>query len=218
MSTGDVYKHITLLDSNNNPIPDVFLELPQELWDPTGTRLTIFFHPGRVKQGLVPNQEMGPTLIVNNSYTLRIDTGLIDANGNNLAETFIKHFTATPADQQQPNPASWQVSGPLHHTNEPLTITFTQPLDHAMLLRVIQILDPQLKPIAGSIEIAEQETQFLFTPDQPWQPGNHTIRISNTLEDPSGNNIAERFELPAAEATNKATQHGHTDLHFSITD
>ena len=38
-----------------------FLELGEELWDPAGRRLTLFFDPGRIKRGLKPRRP-GPVL------------------------------------------------------------------------------------------------------------------------------------------------------------
>src|SRR4051794_22725144 len=52
MGRGESYEHIHLLDDRGKPLDLPFLELGEELWDPTGTRFTLFFDPGRIKKGL----------------------------------------------------------------------------------------------------------------------------------------------------------------------
>ena len=52
MSQGDCYRHIKLLDARGKAVDLPFLELDQELWDPTGTRFTLFFDPWRIKRAI----------------------------------------------------------------------------------------------------------------------------------------------------------------------
>src|SRR5262249_11153664 len=54
MSQGDAYRYIRLLDATGKEVRQAFLELGEELWDPQGTRFTLLFDPGRIKQGLKP--------------------------------------------------------------------------------------------------------------------------------------------------------------------
>ncbi|NIP93248.1 MAG: hypothetical protein GWO24_07240, partial [Akkermansiaceae bacterium] len=55
MTRGRAYQHITLRHHDGQPVADPFLELPEELWNPEMTRLTILLDPGRIKRGLLPN-------------------------------------------------------------------------------------------------------------------------------------------------------------------
>ena len=59
MRRGEAWQHIRLLDEHGAPVELPFLEIDQELWDPTNTRLTVLFDPGRIKRGLVPLQRIG---------------------------------------------------------------------------------------------------------------------------------------------------------------
>ncbi|MCZ2344312.1 MAG: hypothetical protein LC104_21340, partial [Bacteroidales bacterium] len=56
MTRGDAAKYISLLDADEQPVPAPFLHFEQELWSPDGTRFTLLFDPGRIKQELVPRQ------------------------------------------------------------------------------------------------------------------------------------------------------------------
>ncbi len=53
MSRGRIYKHIHLKNEAGEEIELPFLEIDEELWDPTMTRLTLFIDPGRIKLGAV---------------------------------------------------------------------------------------------------------------------------------------------------------------------
>ena len=84
MSRGDSYRYIHLLESENGEVDLPFLELGEELWSQDGTRLTVFFDPGRIKRGLKPREEVGPSLEEGKSYTLRIDADWPDAPSDPL--------------------------------------------------------------------------------------------------------------------------------------
>ena len=51
------------------------------LWDPGQTRLTLFFHPGRVKRGVAPGERLGPPLREGRRYRLVVDAAMADAAG-----------------------------------------------------------------------------------------------------------------------------------------
>src|SRR5207237_1104835 len=62
MRQGEAYGHVHVLDASGKALDHPFLELDEELWDPQGKRLTLLFHPGRIKKGLKPREELGPIL------------------------------------------------------------------------------------------------------------------------------------------------------------
>src|SRR5207302_1594426 len=70
MSRGEAYRRVHLIGEDGKEVETPFLELEEELWDGEGTRFTLFFHPGRVKRGLKPREEVGPTLEEGKRYTL----------------------------------------------------------------------------------------------------------------------------------------------------
>ena len=118
MSRGQAYDRVHLLDASGKAIDFPFLELGEELWDPSGTRLTLLFDPGRIKTGLKPREEAGPALEAGKSYTLVVDEAWPDARGRPLLRGFRKPFRVGPADHTSPDPASWtlRAPGPAHAT------------------------------------------------------------------------------------------------------
>ena len=58
--------------SEDEEVEGPFLPLDYEFWNADRTRFTVFFDPGRVKHGILPNKQMGRALKVGRSYTLLV--------------------------------------------------------------------------------------------------------------------------------------------------
>lgn len=195
MSRGEAYQRIQILNSVGKVIDHPFLELDEELWDPQGRRFTAFLHPGRVKRGLKPREELGPILEEGKTYTLVIDQHWSDAQGNPLKESFRKTFRVAAPDDRPPNPKTWKLQAPPAGTREPLTVRFGKPLDHSLLQRMVWVADMDKKKLVGSVAITEAETVWRFTPKEPWRAGTYQLVADTQLEDLAGNSIARPFEV-----------------------
>lgn len=194
MSRGDAYRYVRILDAEGRPVPDAFLELPEELWDASGQRLTILFDPGRIKRGLKPNEDVGAPLIAGKTYCLVISPGWPDANGEPLAKESRKEFLVVEADDEQPEPAAWRVSPPAVASRDPLTVVVNEPLDHALLERSLKVVDAAGRVVDGEVSIEDEETCWRFRPNTDWQVGAYRIVIDSRLEDRAGNSIGRAFE------------------------
>jgi len=204
MSQGKVYSHIHLLNARNEKIDLPFLELDEELWNPDGTRLTILFDPGRIKSGLLPREQDGPVLREGNSYTLKIDATWTDANGAPLKHGFTKFFVVTAPDVEMPSPARWKITAPNAGLKNPFTLNFPEPLDRALIHRLLWVEDTRNQSVEGQVEISDLEKQWTFVPNQAWKAGDYRVVIGTRIEDLAGNNVARPFEVdrvqrPAAE-------------------
>ncbi|HEV3236987.1 MAG TPA: Ig-like domain-containing protein [Gemmataceae bacterium] len=216
MSRGDSYKHIKLLDENGKAVDLPFLELDQELWDGTGQRLTVFCDPGRIKRGLKPREEFGPVLEEGKRYTLVIDKGLEDGNGNPLKETFKKSFQATAPDDTQPDPKNWKIKAPRAGTRKPVIVTFPKPLDQALLERLVWVADAGEHKLAGKITLSEHETVWQFTPEKAWDAGTFLIVADTRLEDLAGNSIAKPFEVDEFRQVEREVKKETVKVHFKV--
>ena len=195
MARGEAYDRIHLLDESEEEIKLAFLELQEELWDDSGTRLTLLFDPGRIKRGLRPREEMGPALRQGKLYTLVIDSDWSDAAGDPLTRTFRKRFRVIAADHTQPNTNHWKIAVPGTGTTDQLVIQFAEPLDHAMLERVLRVLDSSGRPVPGMIQVDAEETRWRLHPNDMWRAGSYSLEVAGTLEDLAGNSIARPFEV-----------------------
>ncbi len=216
MSRAEAYGRISLLDAAGEPIELPFLELDQELWDPEGRRLTLLFDPGRVKRDLLPNREVGSPLREGERYTLVVDPGWPDAEGRELREEFRKSFSAGPADHEIPTEKNWQVDAPTAGTRDPLVIRFSEPMDQALLVRVIEITTPTGTRIAGSIEIDQHETRWQFRPDEPWKSGDYLIDAATVLEDLAGNTLVRPFEVDVFEKVEDRVERVSRTVRFTV--
>jgi hypothetical protein len=199
MAAGDAYAHVKLLKENGEAVHRPFLEIGEELWDGTGTRLTLLFDPGRVKRGLTPREMFGPVLETGHSYRLVIDKEWRDANGQPLAEGFERRFKAGPPIESAIDVNEWKIAPPAPGSREPLVIRFQRPLDRACVMRMITVADANGKEVAGEIAVSDLECRWEFVPTRPWAAGKYEIVADTALEDPTGNNLAKPFEVDVFE-------------------
>ena len=216
MRQGDAYGFIHLVNDAGAEVEGAFLEVGQELWDPSGTRLTLLIEPGRIKRGLKPREMLGPVLEQGRRYTLVIDAEWRDANDLPLERSFRKTFTVAAPDETSPDPASWNLVPPKAGSVAPLTVTFPEPLDHAMLNRVLVIRDAQGELVAGRIAVTAHETRWQFTPQQPWPAGRFQLEVATTLEDLAANSIERPFEVDVFRAIRSSIEVKTVALPFDV--
>lgn len=205
MGRGGAYEHLTLLNGQGKPIDLPFLELGEELWAPGGRRFTILFDPGRIKSGLRPREEAGPVLEAGQSYTLVIDQAWRDASGAPLVSSFRKAFRVGPADHEPPDPALWGIEPPEPGARKPLVVTFPEPLDRAMLARVLGVSGPRGEGIPGTVSVSDDERGWSFEPEQAWKSGEYRLLVDRSLEDRAGNTIGRPFEVDVFETVDRVT-------------
>lgn len=215
MSFGGVYEHIDLIDQDGRHLERPFLEIAEELWDPTGTRLTLLLDPARVKRELVPHEEDGAILYAGRQYQLVIKSDWLDSNATPLKQSFIKTFTTVAADYTQPLPKLWRISPPAFGTSDPLQINVLESLDHAILSRGIKVIDSADQPVEGDVMLSDHETIWSFKPVEPWKSGAYRLKINERIEDLVGNSIAKPFEVDKFEQT-ESTAPTYRELSFKI--
>ncbi len=203
MSGGDAYSHIRLLNENGEVIELPFLELGEELWDRENLRLTLLFDPGRIKSGLMPRREDGAVLESGKRYTLQILDTWKDDQGRPLRGSFEKQFIAIEPDGESPQVETWQLKLPAANTRVPLRIDFPEPLDEALLQRLIEVFRNGGQSIAGRATVSPGERSWLFTPEQPWTSGLYLLRVGTILEDLAGNSVGRPFEVDLEKAEHR---------------
>lgn len=216
MSRGEAYRRIHILDADNREVPDAFLRLGEELWSPDGRRFTLLFDPARIKRGLRPNLDEGMPLVAGRRYTLLIDDEWCDAAGVPLAEEHRKAFRTSQADEQQPEPGRWRLAAPEAGTREPLVVSFDEPLDHALLQRMIAVRDGADRDVAGEVRVDRGERRWSFTPAKAWTAGKFSLVVDGMLEDLAGNSPGRPFEVANAGDEVGATSATSITLPFEI--
>ena len=216
MSRGRIYEHIHLRNDAGKEIELPFLEIDEELWDPTMTRLTLFIDPGRIKRGVLPLEEIGPALETGKNYSLVIDSDWKDGAGEPLQAGFEKRFGVAAPDRDPPDPASWKIQAAPSGTREPLRVTFPEPMDHALAQRVIQVVTDSGREFPGEVTLEDQERRWAFVPANPWRSGTYQLLVPTTIEDLAGNNIGKPFEIDLFEGVQRRLATPAVKLPFEV--
>jgi hypothetical protein len=201
MTVGDdAEKHVRLLDERGAVVDKAFLIAAggQELWDPEHTRLTIFFDPGRIKRDLTPHETLGLPLRQGHSYSLIVDSMMHDARGLPLTRGYVKRFRVGPIDRTLPRVSAWRVVAPAAGTLDPVTVELPEPLDHALLSRMLTVtrgVNGVETAISGSAATSNHDRRWTFTPSNPWATATYVVKIDTDLEDLAGNNMRRLFDV-----------------------
>ncbi|MBN3582036.1 hypothetical protein JYB64_06525 [Algoriphagus aestuarii] len=216
MKEGVALNYLTLLNSNRDTVPGVFLNLQPELWNESRTQLTVWLDPGRIKRDLIPNLEMGAPLKNNQRYELLVSDGWKAQNGLELGARVSKSFIVIQRDSISPNPDQWLITTPKTNSRDQLKVDFLEALDYSLLQEVFTIKNEDGKNIPGVWELGFEEKAIAFSPDENWKTGNYTILIEIRLEDLAGNNINRLFEVDLEQPNQTKTNDGFYKLNFSI--
>jgi hypothetical protein len=213
MAAGEAYAHVTVRDEKGRVIDAPFVAFDQELWDPSGTRLTILFDPGRIKRGLTDNMVEGPPLVPGRTVTIEVSSAWRDADGAPLAERFVRTIHVAEALRAALDPKRWQVTSP-NSTRGDLVIAFDRPLDHALAERAIGV-QRNGAPVAGKVSLEANDTRWRFTPARPWSKGAHFIVVDGILEDVAGNRPGKLFDVDTADKTQSTSATPSTAIPFT---
>ncbi len=214
MSRGEAEQRIHVLDATGTALRAVFLP-GQELWDPGNTRLTMTFDPGRIKRDLTSNRSMGPPIVNGRQYTIAIDREWRDARGVEMTAPFRKTFRGGPAVREPPDPKAWRILAPTAGSRAPLTVRFGRPMNYTLLQRTLKVSGARGE-VAGSIEVANAESEWRFTPHEPWTAGAYRLAVDNSLEDLAGNKIGQPFDIDVFEKVTERITSATTTLPFEI--
>jgi hypothetical protein len=216
MSRTSGLDYVRLLDEDGREVVDPFLPLDAEFWNADHTRYTLFLDPGRVKRGILPNEQMGRALVPGRRYTIQVDAAWRDEHGEPLVEPYRQSFTAGPADETPVDPAAWTIDPPPAGTRDPLVVTFPRALDHGLLLRAVGVAPAGGDGIEGEVGTGDGETTWRFTPERPWTAGAHELIVLSILEDLAGNRVGMLFEVDRFDAVNDSPAPDVTRVPFTI--
>jgi len=208
-------EYMKVLNEAGTEIPGAILPLDYEFWSPDHKRFTIFFDPGRVKQGILPNREMGRPLKIGGAMTLMVSREWRDEHGLPLKEDFKRTFRVTPPDEKPLDTATWRMQAPPAGGRGPFAVTFPEPLDHGLLMRALGVIRDGV-PVEGEIAVGEGETRWTFTPKEPWRAGAYSLLALDILEDLAGNQIGRAFEVDNFDTVDKSPNPQTIRLPFTI--
>jgi hypothetical protein len=208
-------EYITLLDHAGQEIPGAVLPLDYEFWSPDHKRFTVFFDPGRVKKGILPNLQMGRPLEVGRSVTLVISREWRDEHGLPLKEDFRRPLRVGPTDLEPLDTTAWRIQSPKVGGRGSVVVTFPEPLDHGLLMRALGVTRDGHE-VDGDIAVEHAETRWTFTPKDPWRAGTYQLLALDILEDLAGNQIGRAFEVDNFDTVDKGPNPQTITIPFSV--
>ena len=176
----------------------------------------MFLDPGRIKRGLLSQQELGIALHEGKRYTLVIDKGWKDAESRPLAADFRKTFTVGPPDRKAIDLKTWTIRKPIAGTRNVLSVVFPEPMDHAILQRELDVVTSTGTVVGGAVAVGPDEKTWIFTPDSAWNRGSYTIRVGTALADLAGNMIDRPFEIDVFERVDQNLNRTTRSLEFRV--
>jgi hypothetical protein len=208
-------EYVALLDERGEEVEGPFLPLDYEFWNADRTRFTVFFDPGRVKKGILPNKQMGRALKVGKPYTLLVRAEWQDANGLPLKESHRRTFRVGPPDTHPLDTAQWRIDAPKAGGQMPLVVTFPEPVDHGLLFRALGVRRGG-QTVDGDVAVEVSETRWSFTPHDAWRAGDYDLLALSILEDRAGNQIGRAFEVDNFETVDKGPDPRTVMLPFRV--
>ena len=193
MSIGQSASHLRLVDEDGQTVSGAFLQLEEELWDPTRRRLTVLFDPGRVKRGLRTNLERGAPL----------KSGHVTASSSMPAGSMAKArrwVRRSSADYGSATP-----TGARRILYVGASIRFAQEVGtrRRCVRRAARSRARGSVTDGGGRErwahrrmvtVPDSAREWRFTPAHPWRPGSYRLRVSTDLEDVAGNSLRRVFD------------------------
>ncbi len=194
MQEGQVYDRVYLLDAGGNRISEPFVRLQPELWDETRCRVTLWLDPGRVKRALMSRERFGAVLAPGQQIRIRVDSAWKSAAGYPLNQHTQQQVYISSADRERPLIQNWHLTLPAAGTKEALEIVFWEPMDQALAMRSIEVLNAEHEQVAGTVSLVAGENSWQLIPHDFWQVGTYQIRVASILEDLAGNNLNRLFD------------------------
>lgn len=181
----EVFAQIRLFDAQGKEIAAPWRDI--ELWNEDATVLSLYIHPGRIKQGVNLREDFGPVLRPNESYTLVVDGAMRDSAGLPLGREFRKTFKAGPEVRSKVDPANWKISVPTAGTRDSVLIEFDRVVD--WYRGGVGIFGPADQPVfGGGGYFAEGSgSKYKFQPKEVWASGTYRLVIDPKTTDLAGN-------------------------------
>ena len=142
----------------------------------------------------MPHTEAGYPLTPGRSVTLVVHRAFLDASGAPLAAGAERCYTVGPAIRQRLEPRRWRIEAVHAGTRRPVRAIFDRPIDHALVLRCLTVIDDAGKPVPGHSTLEAGERSWTFTPASTWNGSAYALLVAPELEDVAGNSVTRVFD------------------------
>jgi hypothetical protein len=88
-------------------------------------------------------------------------------------------------------------------------------MNYTLLQRMLKVAGPR-GDVAGTLEVAREESEWRFTPGNPWLAGAYQLIVDTSLEDLAGNKIGQPFDIDVFDRVTERITSSSTTLPFEI--
>ena len=176
---------LSLLNEEEQSVPDPFLVFSQELWSADGRRLTVLMEPGRIKRGFGADPAHEPALVVGRAYSL-----VVTCLGQTARHTFRVGEPVLEAIDE----TRWNIVSPNVASLDPVILNFGRVMDAALCENEIRVLSPTGEVVETRASLAPDGTAMQLIPSKPWSAGELRFVVSERLEDVCGNRLGEALD------------------------
>ena len=212
MMEGRSSQFVQLYDNTSgDTVTRAFLDLQPELWNDERTVLTLWLDPGRIKQDLIPNKQLGVVLNENRTYRLGVTKGWRSQLGVATTHDYARKFFTVSRDVRKPDPKKWSIQ--IH--GDTVIVNTKETVDWSLLNSAISIWSGEREVLSKSIT-ERCERRVMMIPVTPLTPGTYVLKIEARLEDPAGNNLNRLFETDVTDTSDISENHPVYTITFNI--
>lgn len=212
MMEGRSPRFAQMFDSNSgDTVKNAFLDLQPELWNEDRTILTLWLDPGRIKQDLIPNKNLGVVLNENKTYRLDIAKGWKSSLGVATDKNYSRTFVTTSRDVSRPDLKNWSIE--VHR--DTIIVNTKETLDWSLLNSTLSIWSGDEEVLSNTISERCEHGVMMIT-NSPLTSGSYTLRVEARLEDLSGNNLNRLFETDVTGTSNKSIHKEFYTISFNV--
>lgn len=195
MSFENPHDFIRIENEEGQIVTEPFVEIEEGLWNENRTRLTLLFHPGRIKRGVGPNMTQGEIFQIGEKYILKVSKNWNAGSGNELKQSYSRSFQIMDPIRKTINIEDWKLDSPDAGSDKELVIRTNHLLDKALAERMISVFDSSGSLVNGAFVFEGSRMELIFRNSDTWRAGAYQIRINPKLEDVCGNTPINVFDL-----------------------
>jgi hypothetical protein len=88
-------------------------------------------------------------------------------------------------------------------------------MNYTLLQRMMKVAGSR-GDVAGAIDVAHDESEWRFTPQQAWAVGSYRLIVDTSLEDVAGNKIGQPFDIDVFDKVTERITTSTTTLSFDV--
>lgn len=186
----NTFKYVRVLDNSGKEITNAWRH--KSFWLDSGRLLVLMIHPGRVKNGI---HYESPLFDSGKYYTVKVESGISDRNGNQSSEAFSKKYFIAGEDRAIPTVRVDSSHLPVANSADPVSFIFSEGMDNASVLDGVSVFNDKGDVIPCYIREKESDRIFTVTPLKKWTKGNYHISLNGAIYDFAGNRLNRLFEI-----------------------